>query len=52
MYITIKDIIGEKAIDLSYPIHSGKEAHRASQGEVAVIAMLRDNVQYEIVKLI
>ena len=25
MYITINDIKGEKRIDLSYPIHSGKE---------------------------
>ena len=42
MYITINDIIGEKRIDLSYPIHSSKE--------VAVIIMLSDNVQYEIIK--
>ena len=38
MYITINDIIGEARIDLSYPIHSGKE--------VAVISMFSDNVQY------
>ena len=25
MYITINDVIGEKTIDLSYPIHSRKE---------------------------
>ena len=37
MYITINDIIGEKRIDLAYPIQ-GKE--------VAVISMLTDNVQY------
>ena len=42
MYITINDVIGEKTIDLSYPICSGKE--------VAVISMLSDNVQYEIIK--
>ena len=42
MYITISDIIGEKTINLSYPIHSSKE--------VAVIGMLSDNVQYEIIK--
>ena len=42
MYITINDIKGEKTIDLPYPIRSGKE--------IAVIGMLRDNVQYEIVK--
>ena len=37
MYITINDIIGEKRIDLSYPIRSGRE--------IAVIRMLSDNVQ-------
>ena len=36
MYIKINDVKGEKRIDLSYPIHSGKEA--------AVIRMLSDNV--------
>ena len=43
MYITINDIIGEKTIDLPYPIHSGRE--------IAVVSMLSDNIQYEIVKL-
>ena len=43
MYITINDVIGEARIDLSYSIHSGKE--------VAVIRMLSDNVQYQILKL-
>ena len=42
MYITINGIIGEKRIDLSYPIRSSKE--------VAVISMLSDNIQYEIIK--
>ena len=37
MYITVNDIIGEKRIDLVYPIQ-GKE--------VAVVIMLSDNVQY------
>ena len=37
MYIIINDIIGEKKIDLSYPI-KGKE--------IAVVSMLSDNVQY------
>ena len=37
MYITINDVIGEKRIDLSYPI-KGKE--------IAVVSMLSDNVQY------
>ena len=43
MYITINDVIGEKTIDLYYPISSGKE--------VAIIRMLSDNVQYQILKL-
>ena len=42
MYITINDVIGEKRIDLSYPIHSSRE--------VAVINMFGNNVQYEIIK--
>ena len=46
MCITINDVIGEKRIVLSYPIHSLK--HRK---EVAVITMFSDNVQYEIAKL-
>ena len=37
MYITINDIIGEKRIDLSYPI-KGKD--------IAVVCMVSDNVQY------
>ena len=51
MYITVNDVIGEKTIDLYYTIHSGKEARRAPQAEVAVIRMLSDNVQYQILKL-
>ena len=43
MYITINDIIGEKRIDLSYPICFNKE--------IAVITMFSDSVQYEIAKL-
>ena len=46
MYITINNVKGEKRIDLSYSIQnfdSGKE--------IAVIRMLSDNVQYEILKL-
>ena len=43
MYITINNIRGEKRIDLSYSIQSDKE--------IAVIRMLSDNVQYEIMKL-
>ena len=42
MYITINDVIGEKTIDLSYPIRSYKE--------IAVIKVLRDNIQHEIIK--
>ena len=38
MYITINDVIGEKRIDLFYPISSGRK--------IAVVIMLSDNVQY------
>ena len=38
MYIMINNIIGEKRIDLSYPIIKGKET--------AVVSMLSNNVQY------
>ena len=37
MNITINDVIGEKRIDLSYPIKGKK---------IAVVSMLSDNVQY------
>ena len=41
MYITINDIIGEKMIDLSYPIHS-----TPGQGkEIAVVSMHISNSQ-------
>ena len=41
MYITINDIIGEKMIDLSYPIHS-----TAGQGkELAIVSMHSSNSQ-------
>ena len=38
MYVTINDIIGEKRIDLSYPISPRKE--------IAAVSMLSNNVQY------
>ena len=41
MYITINDVIGEKTIDLSYPIHS-----TAGRGkEIAVVSMHISNSQ-------
>ena len=46
MYITINDIIGEKRIDLSYPIRSGKEALGPHTAEIAVVSMFSNNVQY------
>ena len=46
MYITINNIKGEKRIDLSYSIQNFN-----SEKEIAVIRMLSDNVQYEILKL-
>ena len=46
MYITINNIKGEARIDLSYSIQNFD-----SDKEIAVIRMLSDNVQYEILKL-
>ena len=46
MYIKINDIKGEKRIDLSYPIHI-----LYTIKEIAVIIMLSDNIQYNILKL-
>ena len=54
MYITIDDIIGKKAIDLSYPIQ-GKDGPSTCRvlctfgpcsAEIAVVRMLSGNVQY------
>ena len=53
MYITINNIKGEKKIDLSYSIQnfgSSMELGTCTV-EIAVIRMLRDNVQYQILKL-
>ena len=41
----INDIIGEKTIYLSYPIRNFDTSK-----EVAVISMLSDNIQFEIIK--
>ena len=46
MYITINNIKGEKRIDLSYSIQNSD-----SGKEVAVIRMLSNNVQYQVLKL-
>ena len=46
MYITINNIKGEKRIDMSYSIQNFD-----SDKEIAVIRMLSDNVQCEILKL-
>ena len=43
MYITINNIIGEKTIDLSYPIQNFD-----SSKEVAVVSMFSDNIQYKV----
>ena len=39
MYVMITDIVGEKRIDLTYPIRGQ---------EVVVISMFSDNIQYQI----
>ena len=46
MYITINNIKGEKRIDLSYSIQNFD-----SDKEIAVIRMLSNNVQYQLLKL-
>ena len=46
MYITIDNIKGEKRIDLSYSIQNFD-----SDKKIAVIRMLGDNVQYQVLKL-
>ena len=47
MYITINDIIGEKRIDISYPI-KGKEALALvpCKAEIALVSMISNNVLY------
>ena len=45
MYITINDIIGDKTIDLSYPIRNF-----GSNKEITVISMLSKNTQYKMTK--
>ena len=44
MYVTINDIIGEKTIDLSYPIHSTAGWGKARK-EIAVVSMHISNSQ-------
>ena len=47
MYIIINDIIGEKRIDLSYPICSGRKVLQGPCSvEIAVVSMLSNNVLY------
>ena len=41
MYVTITDIVGEKRIDLAYPIRGE---------EVALVSVFSDNIQYEFTK--
>ena len=45
MCIMINNVIGEKRINLSYPIQNSD-----SSKEVAVVSMFSDNIQYEITK--
>ena len=44
MYITINDVIVEKTIDLSYPIHSTAWWGKARK-EIAVVSMHSNNAQ-------
>ena len=52
MYITINDIIGEKTIDLPYPIRNFSSTARRGEAskEIAVISTLSENTQYEMTK--
>ena len=50
MYITVSDVISEKTIDLSYPIQNF-DSTSGWDKEVAVVSMLNNNVQYQILKL-
>ena len=52
MYITINDVIGEKTIDLSYPIRNFSSTTRWGEAskEIAVISMLSKNTLYEMTK--
>ena len=45
IYVTINDTIGDKVIDLSYPIQNFD-----SSKEVAVVSMFSNNIQYEMTK--
>ena len=53
MYIMINNIKGEKRIDLSYSIKNFDSTARQGKAskEIAVIRMLSDNVQYQLLKL-
>ena len=44
MYITINDVIGEKTIDLSYPIYPNAGRGEAKK-EIAVVSMFSNNSQ-------
>ena len=44
MYITINDVIGEKTIDLSYPIYPNAGQGEAKK-EIAVVSMFSNNSQ-------
>ena len=46
MYITINGVIGEKRIDLSYPINGKESSEGTRSADIAVVSMLSDNVQY------
>ena len=46
MYITINDVIGEKRIDLSYPVKGKESPEGTRSADIAVLSMLSDNVQY------
>ena len=42
MYITINDVIGERTIDLSYPIYPNARRSKAKK-EITVVSMFSNN---------
>ena len=46
MYITNNDVIGEKRIDLCYPIKNEESLEGTHSMDIAVLSMLSDNVHY------
>ena len=46
MYIAINDVIGEKTIDLTYPIKGKESPEGTHTAEITVVSMFSNNVLY------